>query len=268
MVGIFCLYRLVVFIIQAILTRTASVHIKDIIALIVADEALFSIGFVTLLYVAFAVVHDPYRQLIYITTATTPTETSSAQTTLHTVLQNRTLYQFFLFAAVLCELVGISQSIDGLRLTIGGSTTGTLSSTSNWVKASILIIFLATLIQVFHTVNLIWLCRRAPQKPEHLNPNSPSASSSTLVFTSNQLEPELTNGQGSTCTTLILSTTSILLLIRGITSLVITFQNQNDPIIWYTLIALPELLCVVLYAVPSAMALFVSSKSGGARGRV
>ncbi|KAF9047225.1 hypothetical protein BDP27DRAFT_1346215 [Rhodocollybia butyracea] len=199
MVGIFCLYRLVVFIIQAILTRTASVHIKDIIALIVADEALFSIGFVTLLYVAFCEPHP---------------------------------YQFFLFAAVLCELVGINSH--------WGSTTGTLSSTSNWVKASILIIFLATLIQVFHTVNLIWLCRRAPQKPEHLNPNSPSASSSTL---------------GSTCTTLILSTTSILLLIRGITSLVITFQVQNDPIIWYTLIALPELLCVVLYAVPSAMAL-------------
>ncbi|KAE9389127.1 hypothetical protein BT96DRAFT_835372 [Gymnopus androsaceus JB14] len=205
---LFCLIRVAAFVMRAISAGNSGAGENE--SLFIATEVLLSIGFFGLLYSAYSLVMD--RCLHPNSQLPIPILGQALHLT-----RNRRLFRMTLLVPVALGIAGIDETSQD-----SSSTTGIALR-----KASVIIFLVLTILQVLHTLVLI--------KAEHEDPSQSLPSSSLSLR--------------STHTSLLFGLISLFLLIREIFT-VATISNlakANNEHFWYPLVALPELLCVVLF---------------------
>ncbi|KAF7305249.1 hypothetical protein HMN09_00775700 [Mycena chlorophos] len=216
---VFCLLRIVGFLLRAIVIANKSLHTNE--NPFVAAEVLFGVGFFALLYSAFTLVLD--RELM----STTIDEDGAG---LHVfaaqsvsfplrLLRNRRLFRALLIVAVALTISGILNSLshDAGRAAVGNDLR----------RAATVLFLVLTVVQAAQTVVV---STREKAHPIH------NANAKRL-------------GDAHAPTILILI--SLLMLVREI-FLTATIQNsmrQNQESLWYPFVALPEVLAVGCYSV-------------------
>ncbi|KAJ3983330.1 hypothetical protein F5890DRAFT_1523855 [Lentinula detonsa] len=209
-VTLFCFMRVSAFILRVILIASESVGENE--SVFITDEVLFSIGFFGLLFGAYGLVLDRLSLLT----------TSKAQTyPLSFLIQNRKLFHLVLTAGMIMGIIGITNS-----------TSSTPSSSGSTLrKASVIVFVVLTILQAYQTFVLVMLERS--ENPEAL----------TLY---------LGHSIGARHGAMIFVCISVLLLVREVYMLATIGSSitQNKEYTWYPLVALPELVCVTLYALP------------------
>ncbi|KAJ3812085.1 hypothetical protein F5876DRAFT_38260 [Lentinula aff. lateritia] len=176
----------------------------------ITDEVLFSIGFFGLLFGAYGLVLDRLSLL---------TTSRAYDNALSFLMQNRKLFHLALTAGMIMGIIGITDS-----------TSSTPSSSGPILrKASVIVFVVLTVLQAYQTFILVM----SEQNPE------------TLAH-------DLGSSIGARHGAMIFGAISVLLLVREIYMLATigSSTTQNKEYTWYPLVALPELVCVTLYALP------------------
>ncbi|KAJ3810754.1 hypothetical protein F5876DRAFT_41144 [Lentinula aff. lateritia] len=214
---LFCTIRVAAFIMRAISAGVTSAGDND--GLFIATEVLFSVGFFGLLYATYTLVMDRLDLCDNDDKASVPTPIIG---NLLRLTRNRRLFRMALIVPMALGIAGINLASSDPTSSIGTSLR----------EASAIIFLVLTVIQVLQTLVLI--------KAEHEGKDS-----LTYTFTS----------FGTTHASLLFGIISLLLLIREIFT-VVTINNiaqANNEHLWYPLIALPEILCVLVYTVPGVI---------------
>ncbi|KAJ3887860.1 hypothetical protein GG344DRAFT_54883 [Lentinula edodes] len=213
---LFCTIRVAAFIMRAISVGVASAGDNE--GVFIATEVLFSVGFFGLLYATYSLVVDRLDFCDNDDTASVPTIIGS----LLRLTRNRRLFRTAL-------IVPMALGIAGINLASSNPTSSTGTSLR---EASAIIFLILTVFQVLQTLVLI--------KAEHEGKDSLKS-----TFTS----------FGTKHASLLFGIISLLLLIREIFT-VVTINNiakANNEHLWYPLIALPEILCVLVYTIPGVI---------------
>ncbi|KAF5369144.1 hypothetical protein D9757_011064 [Collybiopsis confluens] len=176
----------------------------------ITDEVLFSTGFFGLLYGAYGLVVDRLEH-----------RESSTDNPVTAGLRNRKLFHVALVIAVVMGIIGT------IRAT-GNSPKGDGSTLR---KASVVVFVVLTIVQALQTFSLVIAERSDP--PE---------------YRSKYIDHTIGARHGTTIFVLI----SALLLVREVYSLATigSVAKQNNEVTWYPFVALPEIVCVALYALP------------------
>ncbi|KAJ4475506.1 hypothetical protein J3R30DRAFT_3294103 [Lentinula aciculospora] len=179
--------------------------------LFIADEVLFSVGFFGLLYGAYGLVMDRLALCSNI----------SFDNIISRLTRNRMLFHLTLSTGIALGITGIVETSDDPSDSIGSALR----------KVSVIIFVVLTVLQAYQTVTLVIAERRddLDERTRYLG-TSLGAQHGALIF----------------------MTIAILLLIREIfmAATIASTSKQNNEHLWYPLVALPELLCMFLYALP------------------
>ncbi|KAF5369143.1 hypothetical protein D9757_011065 [Collybiopsis confluens] len=212
-ITLFCWIRLGAFILRAVMIASKSAAEDENV--FIADEVLFSIGFFGLLYGAYGLVVDRLE----LRESSTPATHNPHP--LMILLRNRKLFHLALTGGVIMGIIGITNST--------GSSPS--SSGNNLRKASLAVFVVLTILQALQTFTLVMAERSDP--PE---------------YRSKYMEHTIGARHGAIIFILI----SVLLLVREIYMLATigSVVKQNKEATWYPFVALPELVCVALYAIP------------------
>ncbi|KAJ3716733.1 hypothetical protein DFJ43DRAFT_1134544 [Lentinula guzmanii] len=179
--------------------------------LLIADEVLFSVGFFGLLYGAYGLV---LARLAFCTAL-------PFDNILNRLIRNRTFFHLTLSTGVALGIAGIVQTSDNPSDSTGSALR----------KASVVIFVVLTVLQAYQTVVLVIAERRddLDERKQYLG-TSFGARNGALIFV----------------------IIALLLLIREIfmAATLGSTAKQNNEHFWYPLVALPELLSLLLYAVP------------------
>ncbi|KAE9408495.1 hypothetical protein BT96DRAFT_914052 [Gymnopus androsaceus JB14] len=152
--------------------------------------------------------------------------------------QNRRLFRIALLIPMILGIAGINETSSN-----PDSSTGTTLR-----KASTIVFLVLTIIQVLQTVVLIKAEREGvfTYIPPH----------SHLILGSRWRHIEKHSSSfGATHASILYGIISLLLLIREIFT-VATLSNiseANNEHLWYPLVALPEFLCVIIFAIPGVI---------------
>ncbi|KAJ3903007.1 hypothetical protein F5879DRAFT_1016799 [Lentinula edodes] len=209
--------RVAAFIMRAISAGVASAGDNE--GVFIATEVLFSVGFFGLLYATYSLVMDRLDLCDNDDTASIPTPIIG---NLLRLTRNRRLFRTALIVPVALGIAGINLA----------SSNPTSSTGTSLREASAIIFLILTVFQVLQTLVLI--------KAEHEGKDSLKS-----TFTS----------FGTKHASLLFGIISLLLLVREIFT-VVTINNiaeANNEHLWYPLIALPEILCVLVYTVPGVI---------------
>ncbi|KAJ6453579.1 hypothetical protein C8R45DRAFT_1192825, partial [Mycena sanguinolenta] len=197
---VFCLIRVVAFILRAMLI--ASKSLGENLGVFIADEIMFGVGFFALLYSAFTLVLD--REIV---SGAPPVEYGALR-----ILRNRRLFRILLIVGVVLGIMGTNDSTS--------SNPSTASSGATLRRASLILFLVLTLIQALQT---------------------------GLAFTQQSRRGAyLADRHGK----YVLALISLFLVVREV-FLVGTIGNlarQNEEILWYPFVALPEVLAVMCYS--------------------
>ncbi|KAF7319664.1 hypothetical protein HMN09_00307200 [Mycena chlorophos] len=210
---VFCLVRVVGFLMRAILTAKESLHGNE--NLFITAEILFGVGFFALLYSAYTLVLDRERISAPIDSRKPAFEDSLPF--IVKLTRNRRLFRMLLTAGVVLMIIGIVDSTS--------NNTGTQNTGSELRRASTVLFLVLTCIQALQTV---------------------------LAFLNNPADPYAEKRRfGDQHGTYIIALISILILIREIflTATVGNGARQNEERLWYPLVALPEVLAVLCYSI-------------------
>ncbi|KAE9405794.1 hypothetical protein BT96DRAFT_934554 [Gymnopus androsaceus JB14] len=215
-VTLFCLMRFAAFIIRVALLASNSIGEDENVFIV--DEVLFSIGFFGLLYGAYGLVLDRRFADAELNSLALCATSQYHENPVNAILSNRKLFHLVLLAGLIMGIIGITDST--------GSSPSSSGTTLR--KASVIVFLILTLLQAYQTFTL----------------RIPSFASSLLVIPSG-LVTEL----------LSLGPLQLFLLVREIylVSTISSTIKQNKEDTWYPLVALPELICVVLYALPGVI---------------
>ncbi|KAJ4475507.1 hypothetical protein J3R30DRAFT_3499954 [Lentinula aciculospora] len=209
-VTLFCVMRVSAFVLRIVLIASENVGENE--SVFITDEVLFSIGFFGLLFGAYGLVLDRLSLL------TVPKAYDNPLTFL---MHNRKLFHLALIAGMIMGIIGISDS-----------TSSTPSSSGSTLrKASVVVFVVLTILQAYQTIILVMSERSEnPEVIAHYFGNSIGARHDAQIFVG----------------------ISALLLIREIYMLATigSSTTQNRESTWYPFVALPELMCVMLYALP------------------
>ncbi|KAE9408494.1 hypothetical protein BT96DRAFT_873610 [Gymnopus androsaceus JB14] len=211
---LFCIIRVAAFVMRAISTGIPSAGENE--SLFIATEVFFSIGFFGLLYSAYSLVMD---RLDFCDNPILPVPILG--NILH-LLRKRRLFRLTLLIPMALGIAGINETSSN-----PDSSTGTTLR-----KASTIVFLVLTTIPVLQTVVLIKAEREGGD---------------TLKNTSSSF--------GATHASILYGIISLLLLIREIFT-VATISNiseANNEHFWYPLVALPEFLCVIIFAIPGVI---------------
>ncbi|KAJ3730261.1 hypothetical protein C8R42DRAFT_637044 [Lentinula raphanica] len=212
-VTLFCFMRVSAFILRVVLIASDSAGENE--SVFITDEVLFSIGFFGLLFGAYGLVLDRLSILTTYKPYNYP---------LSFLLQNRKLFHLALVAGMVMGIIGITDS-----------TSSTPDSSGPTLrKASVIVFMVLTVLQAYQTFILVMYER--------------SENSEAIAH-------QLGNSIGARHGAMIFVGISALLLLREIYMLATIGSSvtQNKEYMWYPLVALPELACVVLYAVPGVI---------------
>ncbi|KAJ3491551.1 hypothetical protein NLJ89_g11327 [Agrocybe chaxingu] len=224
----FCAIRIAAFGIRTALTASSTG--AQNLNLIITDETLFGVGFFGLLYSAYNLVLDLEAL----------SDRPESKIRLIRITQNRRMFRLLLLSAVVIGAVGSSIA--------NGSFT---NSTANALRKTSVIIFLVlTILQAFQTVYYAWMELRGSWfaglryflEFERFN----------FDMVDPQRYMDIDEPLGKRHAIFILVAISLLLLVREI-FLTATINNPRKQIqesLWYPLVALPEILAVILYAIP------------------
>ncbi|KAJ3932037.1 MAG: hypothetical protein NXY57DRAFT_1004791 [Lentinula lateritia] len=209
-VTLFCFMRVLAFIIRVVLIASNTAGENENV--FITDEVLFSIGFFGLLFGAYGLVLDRLSLL---------TTSKAYDNPLSFLMQNRKLFHLALTAGMIMGIIGITDS-----------TSSTPSSSGPTLrKASVIVFVILTVLQAYQTFILVMSER--------------SENSETLAH-------DLGSSIGARHGAMIFGAISVLLLVREIYMLATigSSTTQNKEYTWYPFVALPELVCVALYALP------------------
>ncbi|KAJ4470232.1 hypothetical protein J3R30DRAFT_3673363 [Lentinula aciculospora] len=211
---VFCLCRIIGFVIRAIATSKANIGENG--GYVVATETFFSIGFFGLLFCAFLLVVARLELC-----AAEPSSNPFVMTLLR-LTRSPAVFRVCLMAPMALGIAGLDESIEHPEESLGLDLR----------KASAALFLVLTIFQVVQTWALI--------KSEFEDKNS-------LKYTSRSF--------GGRHASWIFGCISILLLIREIftTATINSFSKANNEHFWYPLVAVPELLCVILYMIPGVV---------------
>ncbi|KAF5353001.1 hypothetical protein D9758_007908 [Tetrapyrgos nigripes] len=218
MMVLFCQIRIVSFIIRAVLTSSDSAGENE--GLFIADQVLLSVGFVGLLYSAYGLILDRLQ----------PTETALPMSRIDHLIRNRRLFHLNMSLATALSIVGV------IDLTHSDQSDQDTGNTLRKVGAIILLAL--TIITTYLTGVLI-----VREKDSPISEGSSEPASSSSRFTS----------FGHVYGSYILGVLCALMLVREIflaATILANSSKQNEERFWYPLVALPEVLCVILYAIP------------------
>jgi len=206
----FCTIRVVAFVIRAVLA--ASVSAAENLSLVIADEALFAIGYFSLIYSAYNLVLD--RILL-----SDPTPPNNP---ILRITQNRRLFRI---AILLGLILGITSSS---TTNSNGSSSTTTDSTH---IASTVIFLVVTVLQAIQTIYL---------------------ASKHIVSGQNRYFQEGKNSLGVRYGNYILLLISLLLVVREAfaTATVKNSAKEANEHWWYPFLVVPEILAVILFAAP------------------
>ncbi|KAK7458837.1 hypothetical protein VKT23_009847 [Stygiomarasmius scandens] len=211
---LFCLIRITSFTIRAVLVGSEGAGENE--GLFIADQVLSSIGFVGLLLSAHGLVVNRLEL-----------DNSEPSSPISRITRNRRLFRLLTTAAAVLGIVGINY------LT---STDASQRSTGETLKKVGIILFLVL------TVNVAYL-------------------TSTLIFgelsgsVRPTKRPTYSPSFGHSYGSYILGLIAFFMLLREL-FLVATISSsttQNAEKFWYPFVALPEVLCVMLFAIPGVI---------------
>ncbi|KAJ6589979.1 hypothetical protein DFH09DRAFT_1245224 [Mycena vulgaris] len=210
---VFCLMRVVAFVIRAILANSTTLGQK--LGLFIADQVLFGVGFFALLYSAYTLVLD--REIV---SGAERVDFLPVQ-----LIRTRRLFRAALLVGVILGIVGITDSTS--------SDASTASTGVALRKASTILFLVLTILQ---TIQALVVVRES----------STSILNASTAGYRNDSRPFGDRHGGY-----LLCLISLLLLIREafLTSTLANSAKQNDERLWFPLVALPEFLAVVCYAV-------------------
>ncbi|KAF7366921.1 hypothetical protein MSAN_00950800 [Mycena sanguinolenta] len=200
--SVFCLIRIVAFILRAMLI--ASKSLGENLGVFIADEIMFGVGFFALLYSAFTLVLD--REIV---SEAPPVEYGALQ-----ILRNRRLFRIALIVGVVLGIMGTNDSTS--------SNPSTASSGTNLRRSSLILFLVLTLIQSLQTgLAFTQQSRRAPSR-------------------------YWADRHGK----YILALISLFLVVREVflVATISNFTRQNEEVLWYPFVALPEVLAVMCYS--------------------
>ncbi|KAJ3926277.1 MAG: hypothetical protein NXY57DRAFT_1029601 [Lentinula lateritia] len=213
---LFCTIRVAAFIMRAISAGVTSAGDNE--GVFIATEVFFSVGFFGLLYATYSLVMDRLDLC--------DNDKASVATpiigNLLRLTRNRRFFRMALIVPMALGIAGINLASSDPSSSIGTSLR----------EASAIIFLVLTVFQVLQTLVLI--------KAEHEGKDH-------LEYTSTSF--------GTKHASLLFGIISLLLLIREIFT-VVTINNiakANNEHLWYPLIALPEILCVLLYTIPGVI---------------
>jgi hypothetical protein len=208
---LFCFIRVAAFIMRAISIGIPRLGENE--ALFITTEVLFSVGFFGLLYCAYSLVMDRLDLC-----RNTDVPIPIIGPILH-LTRNRRAFRIGLLIPMVLGIVGINETSENPTNATGIALR----------KASVVVFLVLTVIQVLQTLVLM---RAERQDQDPLK----NASSSF----------------GATHASFLFGIISILLLIREIFTIatISDIAKANNEHFWYPLIAVPELLCVILFAIP------------------
>ncbi|KAJ3773176.1 hypothetical protein FB446DRAFT_845028 [Lentinula raphanica] len=212
---LFCTIRIAAYILRAIAAGIPGAGENENV--FIAAEVLFSVGFFGLLYATYSLVMDRLDLLPSLPTLPIP-----LLSRLLALTRNRRLFRLALTVPMALGIAGINESTENPNSSTGNSLR----------KASAIVFLVMTALQVGQTLVLV--------KAEYEGKDPLTNPLSSL------------SKFGSTHAPLILTTISLLLLIREIFTVatIDQFSKATNEHYWYPLVALPEILCVVLYTVP------------------
>jgi len=196
--------------VTAFAIRAALIKNGTNLNLLIGDEVLSGIGFFGLLYSAYTLVLDR------IEISDSPVSTSP----ISRITQNRRVFRLALTAAVALGIAGVNL--------ITSSNASSRSTGNALHKASTIMFLVLTVLQVYQTV----------------------------VFTiHNHSSGQYKAGEGKwgdRHASHALCLISLLLLVREVflTATISNATKQNNEHFWYPLLAVPEILAVILYAIP------------------
>ena len=219
----------------------------------IVDEVLFSIGFFGLLYGAYGLVLDRsvvFWALLVVVSLTLSSIDSLAlcatsqyhENPVNAILSNRKLFHLVLLAGLIMGIIGITDSTGS-----SPSSTGTTLR-----KASVIVFLILTLLQAYQTFALV----RAERSGEiTFSSCSFEYLADVLVEDSKFRIQSLGDTLGARHGAIIFGAIAAFLLVREIylVSTISSTIKQNKEDTWYPLVALPELICVVLYALPGVI---------------
>ncbi|KAJ7766304.1 hypothetical protein DFH07DRAFT_1058674 [Mycena maculata] len=201
--SIFCLMRVVAFILRAILIKSTT--LQDNLNIFIADQIMFGVGFFALLYSAFTLVLD--REVV---SGAPPTHYLPLR-----IMGDKRLFRIILIVGV---VLGVKGTIDATS-----SNANTASSGSTLRRASTILFLVLTILQTIQTF---------------------------LVF--NEERPIAAHRAfGDRHGKYIMCLVSLFLLVREVFMIATIgdLARQDKEALWFPLVALPEVLCVVCYAI-------------------
>ncbi|KAE9405819.1 hypothetical protein BT96DRAFT_811717 [Gymnopus androsaceus JB14] len=181
------------------------------LGLFIADEVFFSTGFFGLLYGSYGLVMSRLALC----------HNQPFDNALFRLMRNHLLFHLTLSSGVVLGIVGIIEISNNPSSTLG----------SIFRKVSIIIFVALTVLQASQTVILAIAERRddPEERMKHIG----------ISF-------------GARHGAIIFMCIAVLLLIRELftAATIGSMTEQNNEHLWYSLVALPELLCLILYAIP------------------
>jgi len=206
---LFCTIRVVAFAIRAGLA--ASVSAAENLKLVIADEALFAIGYFSLIYSAYSLVLDR----ILLADPTVPNNP------ILRITQNRRLFRVAILVAL---ILGISASTTT-------NSNGTISTTTTSLHVASTVIFL--LVTVLQAVQTIFLARKTISGQ---NKYFEQGKNSLGVRYGNYI--------------LLMISLLLIVREIFATATVKNSAKENDEHFWYPFLVIPEYIVVVLFTAP------------------
>ncbi|THU93238.1 hypothetical protein K435DRAFT_840347 [Dendrothele bispora CBS 962.96] len=226
---LFCQIRIASFAIRAVLTSSESAGENE--SLFIADQVLQSVGFVGLLLSTYGLIIDRLNL--------SSSNSQPSSRPLFQLLQNQRIFHLLTTTTAVLGIVGITYLTD---------PDESKRSTGNTLKkVSVVLFLILTVITVLLTAMLIMSeANVSRERPTALKPSTSPASRSQSPSSSNFVHTQVPY---------ILVLIALLLLFREIflTATISSPQTQNSEKFWYPLVALPEFLCVVCFAIPGVI---------------
>ncbi|KAF8809296.1 hypothetical protein BYT27DRAFT_7254796 [Phlegmacium glaucopus] len=205
----FCTIRVVAFVMRAVLAGSASAG--ESIKVLIADEALFAIGYFSLLYSAYSLVLD--RILL-------SNESSTPSHPILRLTQNRRVFRLAIMIALILGIVSSSTT----------TSNGTSTTNTSLHIASTVIFLIVTALQAIQTIILA----------------SQGVSARSQYF----VRGEGTIGVRYGNYILVIISLLLLVREAFATATVKNSAKQNNEHFWYPLLAVPEILAVILFTTP------------------
>ncbi|KAJ7503074.1 hypothetical protein B0H11DRAFT_1854316 [Mycena galericulata] len=206
---VFCLMRVVAFIIRAMLADSKT--LGQNLRLFTADEVLFGVGFFALLYSAYTLVLD--REIV---SGAKRLDSLPMQ-----LMRNRRIFRTALLVGVIMGIVGVTDTMS--------SSTSTVSTGTALRKASTILFLVLTVLQTLQAIVVVKESSTCASR-QPLNDSKPFGDR---------------HGNFLLCIISLL----VLIREVFLTATLDDAEKQADERLWFPLVALPEFLAVLCYSV-------------------